>query len=70
LASIRFPAGTRCWRRGRTPGITVAIPSGLNIKKKTAHRKIKPQGGLSYSLAEVISLAFSLSPQAPQRTLG
>jgi hypothetical protein len=38
--------------------------SGFKIKKK-AHRKIKPQGGLSYSLAEVISLAFSPSPQAP-----
>jgi hypothetical protein len=32
--------------------------------KKTAHRKTKPQGGLSYSLAEVISLAFGLMAQA------
>ena len=31
--------------------------------KKTAHRKIKPKGDLSYSLAEVISLAFAPSPK-------
>jgi hypothetical protein len=37
--------------------------------KKTAHRKIKPKGDLSYSLAEVISLAFAPSPKAPCRIL-
>jgi hypothetical protein len=49
---------------GRSFLALLVVLSGLKIKKK-AHRKIKPQGGLSYSLAEVISLAFSPSPQAP-----
>ena len=38
--------------------------------KTTAHRKIKPKGDLSYSLAEVIYLAFGSSPKAPLRILG
>jgi hypothetical protein len=48
------------------------VNDGLRVfkMKTTAHRKKKPQGDLSYSLAEVIFLAFSPSPQAPQRILG
>jgi hypothetical protein len=48
-----------------SPSTESQLLSGLKKRKKTAHRKIKPKGGLSYSLAEVISLAFGLSPQTP-----
>jgi hypothetical protein len=66
------------WLRAWVPRRSVARPtcvccqcmskysmSKYSKKTHTAHRKIKPQGDLPYSLAEVISLAVSLSPHGP-----
>jgi hypothetical protein len=81
---VRVPgAGAGCGCRVRVPsgcgwvpprcGCRVRRGGGAALRvfkmKKTAHRKIKPKGDLSYSLAEVFSLAFAPSPKAPCRIL-